>query len=169
MREFKQCKNGHYYQGEHCPYCYPNQAINSLLVTYPDDYTPPVTKGSKVCPSGHCYIDYDKCPYCGEERVIGSADMHTGQGYSIIGRSGEQALKIIIDDKEIWCVDIKIGYWVWNWANRYKSNYCIMNGNENLYVYANSSVEFGVTLMTGKEFIKMCDIIIDNRLTLIGT
>ncbi len=35
-------------------------------------------------------------------------------------------------------------------------------------IHCKSDIKFGNTHMTGKEFIKMCDAIIDNQLAIIG-
>lgn len=164
--QFMQCTNGHYYQGDECPYCKQTNTQIKYKPFYDD--VPYASPGSKVCPEGHCYTNSSVCPYCGDERVVGNADMHTGNGYDIIVRSGEQVLKIAIGGQEINCHTLHIGYWVWNWAKRHKSSYCIERYNEPIYINAASRIQIGNVSLTGKEFIKMCDVIIDNRLSIIG-
>ena len=169
MSGFKQCPNGHYYESEkfnECPYCGAKADCNHGMC---EDYGPVPTHGSKVCPNRHAYMDMDVCPYCGEKEVVGSVDMHTGEGYHIIARSANQILKVVVDGKEYSHYDVTIGYWVWNWASRIKSNYLLEMGyGENIMIYSHTDIQFGNTHMTGKDFIKMCDAIIDNQLAIIG-
>ena len=171
MSEYKQCPNGHYYQGDHCPYCEAKADHNYGMCE--DNglahYGLAPTPGSKVCPNHHAYIDKDACPYCGKNEVIGSTDMHTGEGYHIIARSAKQIIKLVVDGEEFSSYDLKINYWVWDWASRIKSDYMIAMGNgESIEIHWNSDIQFGDTHMTGKEFIKMCDAIIDNQLAILG-
>ena len=164
MSGYKQCPNGHYYNEEfdQCPYC--ARKSGSSFV----DWGPSPTPNSKVCPNHHAYVGGVACPYCGEKEVVGSVDMHTGQGYHIIARSASQIIKVIVDGKEYSCYDVIIGYWVWNWASRIKSDYMIEVGDEPLFIKKKKKIQFGDTHLTGKEFIKMCDAIIDNQLAIIG-
>lgn len=126
---------------------------------------------NKVCPNHHAYHGSSilGCPYCGEWKVIGYADMHEGEKYHILGRSANQVVKVVIDGEEYPLCDLKIGYWVWDWASRIKSDYVIeTGGGEKIGITCHTEIVFGSTHMTGKEFIKMCDVIIDNQLAIIG-
>ena len=165
MSNYKQCPNGHYYNEEYdtCPYCNTSKKEQRFV-----DWGSSSTPNSKVCPNNHAYVGGVACPYCGEKEVVGSVDMHTGQGYHIIARSAGQIMKVIVDGKEYSHYDMTIGYWVWNWASRIKSNYLIEAGGESLPIYCNTNIQFGNTHLTGREFIKMCDVIIDNQLAIIG-
>lgn len=58
MNEFKKCPNGHYYQGDECPFC-SNDSSNKK-----DD------SKMKVCANQHAYdYDLDVCPFCGDSKV----------------------------------------------------------------------------------------------------
>lgn len=173
MGDFKKCPNGHYYQGDVCPYCDRPHNDNNESISFGFSPSP----GSKVCPNHHAYYSGSSCPYCGEDKVIGSVDMHTGEGYHIIVRGAGQIIKITINEKEYSFYDLKIGYWVWEWANRVKSNYCIeidphshpiVGGEDCVFINCHDEIVIGQTKMTGKEFIKMCDVIIDNQLAIVG-
>ena len=173
MTEFKKCPNGHFYQGDTCPYC--NVTSNESKGYRSYGLSP--SHGSKVCPNHHAYYDGAACPYCGEKEVIGSVDMHTGEGYHIIVRGAGQIIKITIGGIEHSFYDLEIGYWVWEWANRIKSHYClklgsksqpIVGGEDTVPIHCHDEIVIGSTKMTGKEFIKMCDVIIDNQLAIIG-
>lgn len=63
MAEIKKCPNGHFYQGNHCPYCAP---IRPMAENH----------GPFECPQcGACSEEYNggKCPYCGERlRSLGN-------------------------------------------------------------------------------------------------
>ena len=166
MSVYKQCPNGHYYNEEfdQCPYC--ARKSGSSFVDW--DPSPTSNSKGKVCPNHHAYDGRGTCPYCEEKEVVDSVDMVTGQGYHIIARSASQIIKVIVDGKEYSGYDVKIGYWVWDWSRRIKSNYMIELGDEPLFINYNTNIQFGDTHLTGKEFIKMCDVIIDNQLAIIG-
>ena len=191
MSEFKKCPNGHYYTGDGpCPYC--NGRDNVVYTGHVEPPTPSEiddpnlmkyglspSLDNKVCPNHHAYYGSSPlgCPYCGEWKVIGFADMHTGEGYHIVGRSAKQAINVVINGKEYSLCDLRIGYWVWDWANRIKSHYClelgpqshpIAGGDDTVFIQCHDEIVIGSTKMTGKEFIKMCDVIIDNQLAIIG-
>lgn len=122
------CPNGHYYESgkfDRCPYCGTMTEPNHVIY---EDYGIAPSHGSRVCPNHHAYTDKNACPYCGEKEVVGSVDMHTGAGYHIIARSANQILKVVVDGKEYSCYDVRIGYWVWNWASKIKSDYLIDTG-----------------------------------------
>lgn len=187
---FKKCPNGHFYKDDltQCPYC----GVTDINITgvvdplEPEIDAPAVlkfgfspSKDNKVCPNHHTYFGSSPlgCPYCGERKVIGYADAHTGQGCSLIGRSAQQIIKVSINGVEYSLHDIKIGYWVWDWGNRIKSNYCLEIGSKNhpiiggddcVFIHCHDEIVIGPTKMTGKEFIKICDVIIDNQLAIIG-
>lgn len=197
MESFKKCPNGHFYNSieDQCPYC---GNFQNTMVDSPD--TPlfggigfdrdsetfelkrfglSPSKENKVCPNYHAYSGPSPlgCPYCGERKVIGCVDMHTGEGYSLLCRGAKQVIKVSINGLEYSLHDIKIGYWVWDWNNRIKSNYCfeigskshpIVGGEDCVFVHCHDEIVIGPTKMTGKEFIKMCDVIIDNQLAIIG-
>lgn len=162
---YKQCSNGHYYQGERCPYCDENDTK-----TY-RQYGLSPSSNCKVCINNHAYYSQDSscsCPYCGESEIKGFVDMHTGQGYHIIIRSAGHVIKVTINEEEYKFYDLEIGYWVWVWQDRIKSNYMIATCDKNIYINANTIIKIGNNEMTGSGFIKMCDVIIDNQLAIIG-
>ena len=170
--EWKKCNSGHFYQGDVCPFCKRTPNDNKSYRSF--GYSP--SQGSKVCPNHHAYYDGLVCPYCGEKDVIGTVDMHTGEGYHIVVRGAGQIIKTVINGQEYSFYDLKIGYWVWEWANRVKSNYCVEIGSDShpivggscVFIRCDNEIVIGLTRMTGKEFIKMCDVIIDNQLAIIG-
>ena len=181
---YKKCPNGHFYKDvlTQCPYCGVTDINITGVVDPPEpEIDDPVvlkfglspSKDNKVCPNHHAYFGSSPlgCPYCGEWKVIGYVDMHTGEGYSLIGRSAQQIIKVSINGVGYSLHDIKIGYWVWDWDNRIKSNYCLeigIGGDDCVFIHCHDEIVIGPTKMTGKEFIKMCDVIIDNQLAIIG-
>ncbi len=171
--DFKKCPNGHYYQGESsCPYCNEKNGtgLHDFYKREPEQsWGISPSPDSKVCPNHHAYTDSNRCPYCGEDKSIGTVDMHTGNGYSIIGRSARQPLKVVVDGKEFSVYNLVVNYWVWHWASRIKSAYVIETGCGDCVGFRYDSViQIGDTCMTGKEFVKMCDVIIDNQMAWIG-
>lgn len=60
MSEYKQCPQGHYYEGDLCPYC-----------KDPGPYTAPYT--CETCKAWSCEYNGGKCPYCGG-RLRGQAE-----------------------------------------------------------------------------------------------
>ena len=194
--DWKRCPNGHFYKGSGpCPHCLRNKHLNGHLNEYYTGIVEPPkpevddpaalkfglspSKENKVCPNHHAYSGSSPmgCPYCGEWKVIGYADMHTGEGYHFICRGANQIIKVTINGVEYSLHDMKVGYWVWDWANRIKSSYCleigpnghpIVGGEDCVFIHCHDEIVIGPTKMTGKEFIKMCDVIIDNQLAIIG-
>lgn len=57
MSEFKQCPNGHYYEGDFCPYCTPTRPME-------EDHGPYECIHCKACSEEY---NGGKCPYCGEQ------------------------------------------------------------------------------------------------------
>lgn len=132
-------------------------------------FGPNPSKDNKVCPNRHAYQGKSDlgCPYCGEWKVIGCADMNAGKRYSFNWQSANSMVDVEIDGKEYHLHDVKIGFWALDRKSRVKSGYMIdVGGDENVGITCHSEIQIGHTTMTGKDFIKMCDVIIDNQLTI---
>lgn len=158
MSEYKQCPNGHYYQGNSCPYC-PSSEIESGE-----------NRLYNVCPNGHCYDSiHDACPFCGENESITAfewgLDTRFNKNIKVIITENEGTKAIDLNGilyYDYYCISIGI-------SKGYKDSYNIMlKNNDIVEVKPEDKLVFGRTPMTGKEFIKMCDIIIDNNIELIG-
>lgn len=196
MKTYKECPNGHYYAGDTCPYCKGDLTIEvgpenntSIQIGISDGQTmglvlPPEpkiddptlirfgfspSKENKVCPNYHKYTGSSPfgCPYCGEWRVIGYAGVSAVSKYRVSMAQGMgKKVEVTINGKKYYLNDLKISCMIWDEPSMVKSNYVIEAGNESVEVTCNSDIRIGSVAMTGKEFIKMCDVIINNEITI---
>lgn len=145
---FKQCSNGHYYQGEECPYCKSQDNLEDI----PDG----VKHIVKLCPNKHCFEqDLQYCPYCGETEEVshnfGNGTIFPTSIYMIF----DKKCTVKIDGwpaVETMLLDVKF------LGGAYRSHYRIMGLP--LFNYK-STIIVGNRKFTGKEFINMIDILAD--------
>lgn len=193
MTDYKRCPNGHFYKGAgSCPYC--SNVINSNGDLYDD---PDSNISMVECPNGHFYLDsLDKCPYCiaetemkvcpnhhaypsekeecpfcGETFVVEHferSNQDTKWDEDIILLTEDSTMKRILvnghEYKDFYCISISLSR-----GNKYSyhirmESYNILNRIE---IKPEDSIVFGRTPMTGKEFIKICDVLLDNRVVLL--
>lgn len=150
---FKQCPNGHYYQGEECPYCNAEPLTDDSKV---EDSTGNLSNTGnlsrmKVCPHDHAYnIQLDCCPYCGETRVTDYWDMCTSWFGSVMIYTHGNTL-VQIDGKSIDLASpIEISYL----QHRYITGYEICGAPPFNY---RSVIKIGQTVFSGKEFINLVE------------
>ena len=90
MSDFKQCPNGHYYEGDHCPYCPPQKPFK--LIPFIDcvfDNVP--VFHVKVCPNMHGYeANLSLCPFCGSEVVVAEGEKKVGGTCRIVDMKYEK-------------------------------------------------------------------------------
>lgn len=144
---FKHCPKGHYYQGEECPYCKRQETpFNDALEDCPFN-NPDV----KVCPRGHSYrIQLNRCPYCGETKIVRYWDMRTAWLCSLIitfmDKTNVQIDGISLGES----TTLEIGYI----RHRYLSGYTIGGATPINY---KSVIQIGTTVFSGKEFVNWVD------------
>jgi RNA polymerase subunit RPABC4/transcription elongation factor Spt4 len=161
--KFQECSNGHFYtkSSAQCPYC-PNDANTNLESN--------THYKRKVCSNYHDYDDYlEKCPYCEEEKVVNNiTEPRTMCWGQITGRTGSGVLITIDCYKNLYWSNTIVSYTItvidYKLREETRSEYKI----QEIPIFANTKIQYGKTLLTGKEFIKMCDTIIDNQLVLVG-
>lgn len=150
-----ECPNGHFYAAslDKCPYC-----------------AGPIKL--KVCPNHHAYpVELEECPFCGETNVV---DHIQREGNDTIWEEEIKVLsedstskRILVNDHEYtgyYCIGI-------SHSRGYKRSYHIQTEPYNLLsqveIKPEDNIVFGRTPMTGKEFIKICDVLLDNRMILL--
>lgn len=155
MSEFKQCPNGHYYQGDHCPYCGTGEksrkTTSSSMV--------------KICANHHAYITkLSRCPICGSSVVVDKYNW--GQDtidYCVIRI--DNPIQIIIKDQKFSNISQIIVHL--SRGNRY--GYSFSDGcsglHNNVNIEPDEEIKIGETTIKGKELMRMCDVILDNRLS----
>lgn len=154
MSEIKQCPNGHFYEGDFCPYCSESGDPRSL---------------SKVCDNHHCYSkNLEACPICGSSVVVDEYDwgrltieihsIHLGKTISIKvnGKThlGINYIKVYLSRGN------KCGYEFCKDRDDFlhKDNFIGIDPDDDIWI--------GCSLIKGREIMKMCDMILDNRLSL---
>ena len=144
---FKHCPKGHYYQGDECPYCKRQEApFNDALEDCPFPH-PDV----KVCPRGHAYsIQLNRCPYCGEIKIVRYWDMRTAWLCSLIITFMDETI-VQVDGISLGeSTTLEIDYV----RHRYISGYTIAGASPINY---KSVIQIGTTVFSGKEFINWVD------------
>lgn len=145
---FKKCPNGHYYQGDECPFCI---VQNNL-----EDIPGKVEHIMKACSNKHCFEQYLQCcPYCGETEEV-SHDYGNDTDWPIsIYMIFDKKCTVKIDGYpavETMLLDVKFSGAV------YRSHYRIMGLPSFDY---KSTIIVGNRKFTGKEFINMIDVLAD--------
>lgn len=147
---YKRCSNGHYYQGDHCPYC---NAQTQPIIDKIEESIPDTVNLDKVCPNGHTYRWHlNRCPYCGEEIYVDKVMPAT---------LFIKSLKITFDTETMVKVDdigcrVKVLEVVYN-HNRYRSGYHIEDMPTFNY---KSIIQIGGKIFKGSEFIQWVDFMI---------
>ncbi len=155
MSEFKQCPNGHYYQGDHCPYCGTGEksrkTTSSSMV--------------KVCANHHAYITkLSRCPICDSTAIVDKYESgHDTILCDYIRLSNPVEVKI--KDRRFSKVSL-IGVYI---SRGYKHGYCFSEGSfdwqDNLEIAPDEDIRIGETMIKGRELMRMCDVILDNHLS----
>lgn len=154
----KHCPNGHYYEGEECPYC-----IKFGFERVEE-------KEYKVCKNNHIYeTKEDTCPYCSSKEYFvirryplerSTITHHSIKIYSeenVILTGKNDFLRVILTS-----ITISIAFWN---HMKLKHDYRI----NDIYINPYDTVHIGSNSMTAKEFYKMCDVILDNDIATIVT
>lgn len=193
IEDFKKCSNGHFYRGTGpCPYCSndikskgnfnDNPYSNISMIECPNGHFYPVYLDKcpyciekmemKVCSSYHAYpAEKEECPFCGETFVaehFEHSSQETMWDEDIKILSEDSAKKRILvnghEYKDFYCISISL-------SRGYKYSYHIQMEQYNILnrveIKPEDNIVFGRTPMTGKEFIKICDVLLDNRVVLL--
>lgn len=146
---FKHCRKGHYYQGNECPYCKAQKQSFEDVAVHDEDHM----GNMKACINGHAYFkSAPRCPYCGEEKVLGTADMMTAWMCELSIEFGSEIAVQIDSYPVVKASLLEISYL----QHRYQSGY----GIANLPVFDyRSTIRIGNASFTGKEFDKWIDTI----------
>lgn len=154
---FKLCPNGHYYQGDECPYC--KEQNLSAEVPLLDDITPPQQDWC-ICPNGHGYSQSQShCPYCGETEIVKKVVCPTMLIYHVSMELPYGRTSIQIDDypkQELRVLTIAFS----PYGGR--SNYSICISSIDYPIRFNSIIRMGKSQITGKKFIEWIDRLIDH-------
>lgn len=154
---FKLCPNGHYYQGDECPYCKEqNLSVETPLL---DDIPRPQHDWC-LCPNGHGYSQNKSyCPYCGETEIVKKVVSPTMLIYHVSMELPYGSTSIQIDgypEREL--RELTIGLSPYGG----RSNYSICISSINYFIGVNSIIRIGRSQFTGKKFIEWIDRLIDN-------
>lgn len=143
---FKHCRKGHYYQGGECPYC-KAQKQSFEDVADRDD----AIHNLKTCINGHAYgKSVPRCPYCGEEKVCGSADLITAGVCTLSLEFGSEIAVQIDNYPVVKASELEISYL----QHSHRTGYAIVN----LPVFDyRSTIRIGNMSFSGKEFVKWID------------
>lgn len=152
MSDFKKCPNGHYYQGDHCPYCKIQKKTNNQ---------------SKVCSNHHAYDSELKiCPICNSTIVVDEYDL----GHDTIVRHTIRLItpQIVKVDNQFYSGISHIYVYI---SRGYKLGYAFSKGGwdndeeDDIKIEPEVEIQIGETIVKGKELMKMCDLIIDNQVS----
>lgn len=155
QKGFKQCSNGHYYQGDHCPFCRPDQKNKKAA---PSPFV-------KVCDNHHVYITkLSKCPICGSTIVVDKYNWGTDTiDYRTICLINPILVKI--KDRE----SSNISQIIVHFSRGNKYGYAFSDGcssiQNNIDIEPDEDIQLGETIIKGKELMRMCDVILDNHLS----
>ena len=194
MKSYIKCPNGHFYKGiqGQCPYCSNKEGANEdpfnnpnarvSMVECPNGHFYPASLDKcpycvgpiklKVCPNHHAYPEeLEECPFCGETNVV---DHIQREGRDTIW---EEDIKVVTEDSALkrilvngheyvnfYCISLLL-------SRGYKCSYNIRmepyNFLSRIEIQPEDNIIFGHTPMTGKEFFKICDVLLDNRMALL--
>lgn len=146
---FKLCPNGHYYEGDYCPYCRKRTSLDTVI-DEPCGYND--ISRLKVCPNGHAYeLDLECCPYCGETKVSRyDRDMVEAYPASLKIKFKHEITVQIDRNPEITLETLEIGY---GWYTS-RSWYRIVGAQDFNY---KSEIRINGLLFTGKRFVEFID------------
>lgn len=151
MIDFKKCPNGHYYQGDSCPYCESEKKKSNNLV--------------KVCSNHHAYDwGLDRCPICDSTIIIDEYEFgHATIEFHVIRLI--KPLTVKLEDQ----FHSGISHIVVCISRGYKQGYAFSRGDgafeDDLWIGPEEEIQIGETMIMGKELMKMCDLIIDNHVS----
>lgn len=150
--EYKQCNSGHYYKGDFCPYCPQQWLPEKELVRY-----------KKSCPNRHAYdAQEQECPICGSKDVVSEYES---------GRDTVESQYVVFDVPEvkingesIYGVQ-KILVYV---SRGNRDDYCFIDHMKKEYSFEpGDDMQIGETRLKGKEIMRVCDMALDNNLSIL--
>lgn len=151
--KFHQCPNGHYYKGDGpCPYCQTKTKKSW-------DYK------LKVCHNLHAYdAKINECPICGSSIVVDSFTQKASDTVLVTNIHLLKPIRVIQGEKELpQCNFIRValpwGYKQWYCLKVHDSPY-----SDGMDVDPDKEILFGTATITGRELIRVCDIVLENRL-----
>ena len=159
--EYHQCPNGHYYKGDGpCPFC---PSSKPLKEEKEDDEL-------KVCHNLHAYdAKLNKCPICDSSIVVDEITWDGSETVKTEFVEFDRPVLIKMEDRdplECKCIGVLS-------PMRYSCRLCysVSNSSDLFPPYERMSVEIvpdmtvliDNTTMTGRELIRLCDLILDNR------
>lgn len=150
MSDFKKCPNGHYYQGNHCPYCKIQKKTYYQV---------------KVCANHHAFDSVlDVCPICDSTIVVDEYDCgHDTIDCRPIRLINPQIVKV---DNQFYSGISHIYVYI---SRGNKHWYAFSRGGyafeDDIKIEPETEIQIGETLIKGKELMKMCDLIIDNQVS----
>lgn len=156
--EYHKCPNGHYYKGDGtCPFC-------------PSSKQPKKEKKDdelKVCHNLHAYdAKLNKCPFCDSSIVIDKFICKRTDTIELRFIHFSNPIQVKIGNKELFdCEFIRVSL-----PHGYTNDYCFSDkDNWQSEVLAEIkpgiNILFGETEMSGKELIRLCDLILENNLS----
>ena len=152
--EYHKCPNGHYYKGDGtCPFC-------------PSSKQPKKEKKDdelKVCHNLHAYdAKLTKCPICDSSRVIDKFVWKGTDTRLSIHIHFVDPVRIIIGEKEL----AESEYIIVELPHLYKYGYFISEDRlPTIEIVPDMTVLIENTTMSGKELIRLCDLILENSLS----
>ncbi len=153
-KHYKQCPNGHYYQGDHCSFC-------------PDMDVPTKKEYElKGCNNLHAYdAELDKCPICGSSIVIDEFRYKSSNTMLTTSIRLEKSVIIKSKEKSLECNFIEIRLEAAGWIFKYAYSFSTSDDWRRIAIEPDSEIQFGGTVMMGKEFIRICDLVLENKLS----
>ena len=153
---YKLCPNGHYYQGDHCPFC-------------PEEDAPTKKEYElKGCNNLHAYdAELDKCPICGSSIVIDGFRYKSSDTMLITSIRLKRPVIIKAGEKSLECNFIEIMKAA-GWIFKYSYSFSTSDDwrcKDEIAIEPDSEIQFGGTVMMGKDFIRICDLVLENRLS----
>lgn len=157
--EYHQCPNGHYYKGDGpCPFCHSTKPPKEEKE---DDEL-------KVCHNLHAYdAKLNKCPICDSSIIVDEITWNGSDTVRIESIYLDRPVQIKMGDKdtlECKCIEVLSPM-----GSSYKLCYAASNDHFSPYermsvdIEPDKNVLFGDTTLTGRELMRLCDLILDNR------
>lgn len=157
QNEYRRCPQGHYYQGDHCPYCPDSKAPGKQSSEYE----------LKSCHNLHAYnAELGKCPICGSSIVVDKFKhritdttlwTYIRLKHPVQVKVGERLLR------ECGFIRVALPWW-YKYGYFFSVNDDLMN-REEIEIEPDKEIMFGLATMTGREFIGLCDLILENKLS----
>ena len=151
--EYKLCASGHYYRGDNCPYCPQQEPAGKRFIRY-----------EKSCPNRHAYdAQEQECPICGSKEVVSEYEYRkdTIENQYVIFDVPE----VNVNGERIYGVKKVLVYVVR--GNRY--NYAFIDQMRKEHSFdPGDDIQIGVTRLKGREIMRMCDMAMDNNLSVLN-